>query len=136
MNPSTRTKPIRRRRRGFSLIELTLVLAIIGALMAVAVISIAGTGSRAKKRTTQASMTTIKSALSSYHLEHSSYPPDLRTLITTKFLEDKKLKDGWDNDFVYDPRGRNTDQPFILASPGEDKTMGNEDDIDVWTMDK
>jgi len=122
--------------RGFSLLELMLVLAIIGVLMAVAAVNVLGTGERAKIKATKASLATISSALNSYSLEYSSFPPTLSTLTTVKpaFLDDaKKMKDAWDSDFFYDPRGRGT-RPYLLGSSGADKTPGNEDDIDVWTM--
>lgn len=125
-----------RRRAGFSLLELTLVLVIIGLLIGAAAYSVAGAGARAKVRVTKASMETIRSALSQYNLEHSAFPPTLQTLITTKFLEDKKLRDGWDREFYYDPRGRGREQPYTLASVGEDGQAGTEDDIDIWTMNR
>ncbi len=122
--------------RGFSLLELTLVLVIIGILIAAAGVAIGSAGERAKVKVTRSSLATIKQQLTAYNLEYSSYPPSLSTLITAKFLEDKKLKDAWARDFIYDSRGRSREQPFILISAGNDGTPGNEDDIDVWTMDK
>jgi len=120
--------------RGFSLLELMLVLAIIGILMAVAAVNVLGAGDRAKKRATQATLATIKTQINSYHLTYSSYPPDLRTLVVAKYLEDGKLRDGWGADLFYDSNGRTKDQPFYLGSAGPDKAVGNEDDIDVWRM--
>ena len=126
----------RRQAKGFSLLELTLVLAIIGILIAAAAYNLVGASSRAKTQVTKSSMSTIKGALSSYNIQHSSYPPTLQTLITTKFLDDKPLKDAWGREWMYDARGRSREQPYMLGSSGEDGQPGNEDDIDVWTMDK
>lgn len=124
-----------RSARGFSLLELTLVIAIIGVLTAVVALNLGGLGGRAKTRATEASLTTIQTSIKAYHLEYSAYPPDLQTLITTKFLDrDKPLNDGWQKAFFYDPRGRSKDQPYVLMSSGEDGVSGNEDDIDIWTM--
>ena len=119
--------------RGFSLLELMLVLAIIGVLMAVAAVNIMGGGAKAKRKATQATMATIKGQLQAYHLDTSSFPPTLATLVTTKYLENKPIKDGWDNDFYYSPTGPSKDQPFVLKSPGENKQLGDEDDIDIWS---
>jgi prepilin-type N-terminal cleavage/methylation domain-containing protein len=113
----------RRQAKGFSLLELTLVLAIIGILIAAAAYNLVGASSRAKTQVTKSSMSTIKGALSSYNIQHSSYPPT-------------PLKDAWGREWMYDPRGRSRDQPYMLGSGGEDGQPGNEDDIDVWTMDK
>lgn len=122
--------------RGFSLLELTLVLVIIGILIAAAAVNIVGAGARAKARVTRASLATIKQALTTYNLEVGGYPPALNALITSKMLEDKSLKDGWNQAFLYDPRGRNKEQPYLLGSVGEDASPNTEDDIDVWTMDR
>jgi general secretion pathway protein G len=124
-----------RASRGFSLLELTLVIAIIGVLTAVVAFSLGGLGGRAKVRATEASLSTIQTSIKSYHLEYSSYPPDLLTLVSAKYLDrDKPLNDGWSKPFYYDPRGRSKEQPYVLMSAGEDGVSGNEDDIDVWTM--
>lgn len=128
-------RPRRRFARGFSLLELTLVLAIIGILMSVAAFSIIGQGEKAKVRASQATIKTIKAALEQYNLENSTYPPDLRALVSSKFLENKKIQDGWKHDLYYNAQGRSKEQPFILGSMGPDGQMGNEDDINVWTME-
>lgn len=122
--------------RGFSLLELMLVVAIIGILMAVVAFNIGGQGARAKARATTASLQTIQTALDQYRLEYSSNPPGLATLIQVKMLKDMKLKDAWDTDFLYDPGVLSPDRPYILGSAGPDKSAGNEDDIDAWTMNK
>jgi general secretion pathway protein G len=132
----TERSGVRRLARGFSLLELTLVLAIIGILIAAAAYNLTGASARAKTQVTKSSMSTIKGALSSYNIQHSSYPPTLQTLISAKFLDDKPLKDAWGREWMYDARGRSREQPYMLGSSGEDGQPGNEDDIDVWTMDK
>lgn len=132
--PRTTRPNVRRFARGFSLLELMLVLAIIGILMAVAAVNVLGAGDRAKRRATEATLGTIKTQLDAYNLEHSAFPPDLATLVSAKFLEAGKLKDGWNRDLAYDPRPINTDQKYALGSSGVDGTLGNEDDISVWTM--
>lgn len=125
----------RRMARGFSLLELTLVLAIIGILMAVAAVNILGQGTKAKIQATKATINVVGSALKQYNLDNSAYPPTLQALISSRLLDNKKIQDGWKRDLYYDARGRNRDQPFILGSSGDDGIMGNEDDINIWTMD-
>src|ERR1041384_8004790 len=109
-----------RRTAGFSLMELMLVLAIMGILMAVVAVNIMGVGEKAKIKTTKQSLMTIRNALQTYHLEQSAYPPDLRTLSTMKppLLDGSRLQDSWKTDFMYDPHGPSADQPFILGSAG------------------
>lgn len=128
----------RRALPGFSLLELTLVLAIIGILVAMVAVNVAGAGTRAKTKATKAMLETIGTTLKTYNLEYSSYPPSLETLTTIKppMLDaNKNQKDAWDSAFVYEPRGRG-EEKFTLLSIGEDKTPGTEDDINYFTMNK
>lgn len=123
--------------RGFSLLELSLVIAIIGILMAVVAVNVLGAGDRAKKTATTASLKTIKTAMGEYILKYSSPPAELRVLITEKYIaDDTPLKDAWLKDFVYDPRGRSQDRPYTLGSSGPDMASGTEDDLDVWNLTK
>jgi type II secretion system protein G len=135
MRPVDRTNPPRRPNcRGFSLLELSLVLAIMGILIAVTAYSLAGRGTAAKIKATEASLKVISNSIKEYHLNHSAYPTDLTVLVTAKYIEPGGLKDAWNNDFLYDPRGINADQPFILGSAGPNGTPGDEDDIDAWRI--
>jgi general secretion pathway protein G len=134
MNTTTRLAAA---RTGFSLLELTLVIAIIGVLSAVAAFSFGGFAGRAKIAATKSSINTIRTALMAYEGEHSSFPPDLATLKRLKYLDElNTLKDGWNEDFGYRVPGRNG-RKYDLFSKGEDKQNGTEDDISVWdSVDK
>jgi general secretion pathway protein G len=125
---------LRRAHRGFSLLELTLVLAIIAILMAAAAWNFVGQGERAKVKVTKQTMSIVESALTQYNLEYSGYPPQLNVLISSKMLKNQPLTDAWSSELYYDTRGANKDRAFNLRSPGPDKQLGNEDDIDIWTM--
>lgn len=118
--------------RGFSLLELTLVLVILGVLMAVAAVNVLGQGEKAKATATRASLSVIKNGLQEYHLNYSAYPPDLQTLVLAKILEAGKLSDGWKRPFMYDPIGPSPEQPFILFSRGSDGQSPSQDDISVF----
>ncbi len=126
----------RRSAPGFSLIELTLVIVILGVLMGVVAINVLGQGEKAKIRATEASMDIIRSNLESYHLEYSDYPSTLALLQSVPgFLSDAKaLKDGWDREFYYRVPGNNN-RPYDLSSVGAD-VNDLTDDIDIWTMNK
>lgn len=125
-------------RRGFTLLELTLVIALLGVLMAIVVTQVAGTGARQKLKLTRAGLESVKGALDSYNIEYSAYPPDLDTMARLKppMVDARKLKDPWDSPYVYDNRKINDDQPFTLGSAGPDKVVGNEDDLSVWDTPK
>jgi general secretion pathway protein G len=121
-------------RRGFSLMELTLVLVIIGLMAAGAAVALSGQGTRAKYKVTWSSMTTIKSAIEQYHLNTSAYPPNLQALQagTMSYLDaTKPLKDAWNRDFLYSPNGT-AGRPYDLFSKGADGQFPSADDLDIW----
>ncbi len=131
-------KHARNTRRGFTLLELTLVIALLGVLMAIVVTQVAGQGARAKTRLARSGLESVRSALEGYNIEFSSYPPELDTMARIKppMVEARKLKDPWDSPYVYDSRKINDDQPYTLGSAGPDKVVGNEDDLSVWDTPK
>jgi len=118
--------------RGFSLLELTLVLVILGVLMAVAAINATGRGEQAKVVATKASLSVIKTGIQEYHLANSVYPADLQALVAAKILDAGKMADGWNRSFVYDSVGPNPGQPFVLYSRGSDNQSSTADDISAW----
>jgi general secretion pathway protein G len=123
----------RHARRGFSLLELTLVILIIGVLMGVAAVAFGPTLLRGRTTGTKASMTTIKRAIQEFQGVNNRYPGTLAEL-APNFIESVP-KDGWDRDFGYEVPGAQG-RPFSLISFGEDGVYPSDDDIDVWTMDQ
>lgn len=134
---ASRTRRVRRApRAGFSLLELTLVVAIIGVLLAVVAVNVIGQGEKANIKATQASLATLKNAIASYNLEYKAYPTALNDLVTTKLVE-PGLKDAWKRDFFYSNQGRpGTEQEYLLSSLGKDGAAGTADDISVWDLKK
>ena len=122
-------------RRGFSLLEITLVFVVIGLLMGVAALNLIGGRDRAARRTTMTSINTIKTAITEYKLNKSSLPPDLNTLITEKYLAEGGITDGWNQPIFYVAPSADGAREYDLRSSGADQEFGTEDDIDVWTMD-
>lgn len=123
-------------RRAFSLLELMLVLAIIGILMGVAAYNLLGQSDAAKLTATKASLKILKNGIDQYYITNSVYPPNLQALVTAKLIQPPVPKDGWKNDFYYDPTTpESAEAPYRLLSPGKDKQNGTADDVNVWTMD-
>jgi len=64
---------------GFTLVELLVVIAVIGVLMGIAVVSLnpAGLHNRAQDSRRLADLATIQSAMELYFADHNGYPADL-----------------------------------------------------------
>ena len=123
-------------RPGLSLIELTLVVAIMGVLIAVVTYNIVGKGAQAEKKATEASLVTLRNAIDSYRVTHKAYPTAIADLVATKEINSSP-RDAWKRDFFYSNQGRpGTDQAYLLSSYGPDGTPGTEDDISVWDVNK
>lgn len=78
-----------RRRRGFSLVELVLVVTIISILAAIAVPRMSGAAVSAKANALQATLTNVRKAVDVYYAEHGKYPgytPGTNTPNDTAFL--------------------------------------------------
>lgn len=130
----SQTRTIHHARPGFSLIELTAVLVILGLLMAGAAIAVPAQIERARIRTTKTSMQTIKTQIESYRAENAGDAPASLAVLIPSFMEEGSDLDGFKEPFYYLPTPGST-RAYELRSSGPDKEMGTEDDINVWTMD-
>lgn len=117
----------RPRRSGFSVLELTIAIAILGVMMAVAGFAFVPMILGARVKATEATMKTVDSSIKNYFAAKGSFPPNLQALVP-QYMETTPL-DGWDNEFFYSPTGP-TPNSYILISWGADGDDGTPDDID------
>jgi general secretion pathway protein G len=140
-------------RRGFTLIELMVVIVILGILAGLIVPRIMGRPEQAKKLKARMQIESIGTALKLYKLDNGAYPTTeqgLQALVEAPssgnvpknwrkggYLEKGKVpKDPWGNDFVYLSPGIHDD--FDIMSYGADGVSGGEDtnaDINSWESD-
>ncbi len=131
----------RRKRKGFTLLELMIVIIILGMLAGLIGLKLIKRGEEAKVTLTQVQMKNLEEALNLYKLHNSLYPTTeqgLKALVEKPKIEpipknwkgpyiEKVPKDAWGNDFIYISDGKH----FTLISPGPDGEEGTDDDLKV-----
>lgn len=137
-------------RRGFTLIELMVVIVILGILAGLIVPRIMSRPEQAKKLKARMQIESISTALKLYKLDSGSYPTTeqgLQALVEQPtsgnvpknwrqggYLEKGRVpKDPWGNEFVYLSPGIHDD--FDIIAYGADGAAGGEDndaDINSW----
>jgi general secretion pathway protein G len=137
-------------RKGFTLLEVLMVVAIIGLLAAFVVPNLFGAREGAKIDLTQAKVTSgVNGQLDLYKLHVGEYPREedggLRALLEPPSEEEKAkvwrgpyvksardLQDAWNHDLIYAFPGRYNERGYDLSSAGPDGEEGTEDDIVNW----
>ncbi|MCK9314968.1 MAG: prepilin-type N-terminal cleavage/methylation domain-containing protein [Verrucomicrobia bacterium] len=74
-------------KSGFTLIEIMIVVAIIGMLMAIAVPNIAKAGKTARRNACMANIKNIESVIEQYKLEQRTAPADLGVLVSAGYFK-------------------------------------------------
>ncbi|MBI1290749.1 type II secretion system protein GspG [bacterium] len=132
------------RRRGFSLVEMLLVLVILATLAAIVIPRFAGRSEQAKVTAAETQITSISTALDSFEVDNGFYPPSGEglTQLTTKpdsatnwrgpYLKQGVPNDPWGAAYVYEFPGKNNEQGYDLSSLGPDGRAGTDDDIKNW----
>lgn len=143
----------KKNERGFTLIELMVVIVILGILAGLIIPRIMGRPDEARAAKARMQIESIETALKLYKLDSGDYPTTeqgLQALVEPPavgslaknwrqggYLEKGKLpKDPWDQDFVYISPGTHGD--FDLSSLGADGEPGGEGknkDINSWELD-
>jgi len=141
-----------RRRAGFTLIEVMIVIMIVLALGGLVAYNLMGTKEQAKDDLVRIDMNTLKQALKQYRFTHDRYPTDEeglkalwdKTAISdeneskkwTKLLEAPMPTDRYGNEWGYRQKSEHGDEDvYDLWSFGRDKTEGTDDDIVSWNKD-
>jgi general secretion pathway protein G len=119
--------------RGMTLLEIMVVIAIIGIVATAVSVGVVGALGRAKVNSCKIQISTIRGALTRYNADNGDYPSQLSALIEggqNAYIEDeKKLKDPWNNEFLYNYPSQKEGRQYDLCSKGPDKREGTEDDI-------
>ena len=146
-----------RKRQGFTLLEIMIVVGILVLLAGLVVPNLIGTSDKAKVKLATAAVApngTLANALKQYQLDMGAYPKTeygLKALMEKPAdLDEKaaarwgpkpyldpntKVEDPWGNPYQYVCPGEHNTDSFDLSSSGPDGQPGNEDDIGNWTTD-
>ena len=91
---------LKRDQKGFSLIELLIVVAIIGIIAAIAVPQLMNAMDRGRQRRSMADMRNIATAAGTFRVDTGAYPAALANLVPL-YMQVTPEKDGWGFDYVW-----------------------------------
>lgn len=139
---------ISNKRRGFTLIEIMVVVVIIGLLSALVGPRLIGQSEGAKSKTTQVQISQLEQTLGLFNLDNGFYPTTaqgLDALVNKPSMAPEPInykrngymkkvpKDSWGREFIYECPGQHGD--FDIISYGADGAEGGSDgnkDITNW----
>ena len=137
------------RQRGFTLLEIMVVIVILGILASIVVPNLMGNKEKADRQKAVTDIVALENALDMYKLDNSRYPTTEQGLeaLVTKPSGDPEPRNYRDGGYIKrlpkDPWGND----YLLVSPGEhgavdvfsagpDGEANTADDITNWSLDK
>jgi general secretion pathway protein G len=136
---------ILRDSRGFTLIELMLVIIIIGVLVAMVAPRLAGRSQQAKDAAARADINAnLSAALDLFEMHNGRYPSTAEGLAALRaapagavdwkgpYLKRAVPLDPWGKPYVYRSPGQHNREDYDLSSVGPDGAEGTADDITNW----
>jgi general secretion pathway protein G len=141
---------VRKGSKGFTLIEVMVVIVILGILAALVVPRVMGRGDQARVQAARTDIASMKQALKLYYLDNQRYPSTeqgLQSLVTKPTVGqippnwkaggyvERLPNDPWGNPYQYVQPGIKGGE-FDIFSYGKDGKPGGEaDDADIGTWD-
>jgi general secretion pathway protein G len=107
---------VQRLSRGFTLIEILVVMTLIALLLTLAVPRYFGSLDNGRLRVQQQNMATLRDAIDKFHADQGRYPEDLEEIVTKKYLRQIPV----------DPVSENTQ--WVIVAP-TDGAEGNVYDV-------
>ena len=129
-------------QRGFTLVELLLVLVILALIAGLVLPGIIGKAESAKAKAASSQISRISMSVESFYLDTGNTPSSLNELVSEPsgvsgwngpYIKNALLKDPWGQEYKYKVPGEHGD--FDITSFGADRQQGGEDnnaDINSW----
>lgn len=142
MSSDPRAARLRHRGRAFSLIEFTVVLALIGLLAGIVTISVRPMLTRGKQNAARAEIANIRQALEQFYSLYGRYPTNDEGLAALRQASDRTDGplltqdpiDPWGRQYQYNAPGRT--EPYEVISFGADgREGGTAADADIVSWD-
>ncbi|MCU0749293.1 MAG: type II secretion system major pseudopilin GspG [Akkermansiaceae bacterium] len=131
-----------RRRGGFTLLEMVIVLGIIAMILGGAIFAMRGIGDAAKLRQVESDFKSFQSAFAMYKLNAGNYPTSQQgfkalvekpssTPVPRRWVQvmSKIPLDPWDQDYIYRFPGKKRANEFEMISKGPDGQENTGDDL-------
>jgi type II secretion system protein G len=117
---------MKRTSRGFTLVELLIVVAIIGMIAAIAIPNLLNAVDKGKQKRTMSDMRAIGTAIESYAVDNAAYPvaagmAAVKALIDPYLIKNIPLTDGW----AHPIQEASSMTAYTIYSQGKDGTGSN-----------
>ena len=134
---------------GFSLLEMVIVLGIIALILGAAISFSGGITGAAREQAAKAKLRKFVSKMETYRMVAGMYPSEqqgLKALVErpTSEPQPKRWKqqfkslplDPWGEEYIYKYPGSIDRKTFEIISKGEDRELGNEDDLSSQALEE
>jgi general secretion pathway protein G len=129
-------------QRGFTLVELLLVLVILALIAGLVLPGIIGKAEGAKVKAAASQITRISMSVESFYLDTGSSPDSLSELVNEPsgtngwngpYIRNSIMKDPWGREYQYRNPGEHGDfDIYSFGSDGQQGGEGNDADITSW----